>query len=156
MTNTTTRDVSECLRETGELTIEIPALRRPTLEEIQSQYPWVTSIERDTSPEEPVTFILTTVLADAEDFIGGAEYARRLAKRPAVLLGLQHRDWFLAHQHEFSAYKELLGKISIDFPGIVLRKGGARNVACVHHRTSSYGWLGSGVKSDARVAVARQ
>ena len=52
-------------RETRELTIQIPALPRPTLEELREQFPWIREkdgIERDTSPTHAVTFRLGTVL----------------------------------------------------------------------------------------------
>jgi len=37
-----------------------------------------------------------------------------------ALLGLQHRDWLIEHQDEFPELKPFLGKIYIDFPGIVV------------------------------------
>ena len=52
----------EFFRETGELTLQIPALARPTLADLQARFAWIRSIERDTSPSAAVTFALGTVL----------------------------------------------------------------------------------------------
>ena len=38
------------LRNTAELVIRIPALKRPTLAQLQAKYSWIKKIERDTSP----------------------------------------------------------------------------------------------------------
>ena len=63
------------LRNTGELTICIPARKRPTLQQLQAKWPWIKKIERDTSPEGPVVFNLAMVLRDAaEGSINGPEY----------------------------------------------------------------------------------
>ncbi|MBI2604348.1 MAG: hypothetical protein HYW56_02280, partial [Candidatus Harrisonbacteria bacterium] len=83
------------LRNTGELTIRVPALLRPTLNELKTKYPAVgiVSIERDTSPTGEVTMNLATVLRsdemDKEQYINGEEYERRLASRLDDLLGFQ-------------------------------------------------------------------
>ncbi|MBI4086185.1 MAG: hypothetical protein HY433_03030 [Candidatus Liptonbacteria bacterium] len=76
--------VGDFFRETGELTIQIPALARPTLAELREKYSWIreeNGIERDTSPTEAVTLKLGTVLRPDEERINGAEYERRLAPR---------------------------------------------------------------------------
>ncbi len=117
------------LREAGELTIEIPVLPRPTLAEIQTRWPWVSRIERDTSPTSPVTLRLATVLMPEEREIDSVTYERRLIPHQDSLLGLQHRDWLIAHQDEVpeparTAVKALLGKVYIDFPGLVVVHGG--------------------------------
>src|SRR3989344_6903449 len=41
-----------CLHLTGELTIQIPALSRPTLSQLQTKYSWIKEIESDDSPTE--------------------------------------------------------------------------------------------------------
>jgi len=152
----------EVLRDNGELTINIPALPRPTLSELQAQFPWIRSIERDTSPETPVTLTLVTVLKPGEKPIDGKEYERRLAPQQDVLLGFQHRQWFLAHQDEYPALKALLGKVYyIDFPGIAVRDvGGFRVVPYCFQGgkrwDGDWSWLDAGFLGFGRVAVARK
>src|SRR5947209_16460590 len=109
------------VREISEVAVKIPALQRPTLNELQAKYPWVHSIERDTSPEDPLIMVLGTVFRENEGArMGGAEYECRLHARENLLLGFQHRYWLLEHQAEFPALMPLRGKITIDFPGIVV------------------------------------
>ncbi len=52
------------LRETGELTLAIPALPHPELGDLRERFPLlrIKRIERDTSPTEPVTLKLSTGL----------------------------------------------------------------------------------------------
>lgn len=149
------------LRNTGEFTITLPALPRPSLNELRKQYPGITSIERDTSPETPVTLNLATVLKRGERSIGGTEYERRLGPKQNVLLGFQHWQWLLAHQDEFPALKALLGKVYIDFPGIVVRDGEGDRVVpyCGQDDTrwrGSWDWLGSSFRDRGRVAAVRE
>lgn len=151
------------LRGTDELTIEIPALKRPSLDELQTQYLclWIKSIERDTSPETPVTLTLATVLKPTEKSIGGTKYERRLAPIQDVLLGFQHRQWLIAHQDEYPALKALLEKVYIDFPGIVVRSGdGNRSVPYCNRDgrrwRDSWDWLDLSFCDRGRVAVARR
>jgi len=153
--------IADQIRETGELTIEIPALPRPTLKEIQKKYSWIRSIERDTSPERPVTLKLATVLCpDQTGSISGTEYERRIAPSLDVALGYQHWQWLLEHQNAHPAFMALLGKLYIDFPGIiVVCKDGNRNVPvcgqCGTHWDDDWSWLGEGMfGSDGRVAIA--
>lgn len=147
-------------RETGELTIQIPALPRPTLKDIQKKYPWVKSIERDTSPEGPVTLQLATVLRPGENVIGGTEYERRLAPSQDVSLGYQQWQWLLEHQDEYPVFMALLGKVYIDFPGIVVvHEGGDRGVPycgqyCTRWR-DGWHWLNRFFLFD-RIAVANK
>lgn len=147
------------LRDTGELTINLPALPRPTLDELQKQYSWITSIERDTSPESPVTLTLATVLKPGERYIDSTEYERRLAPKPDVLLGFQHQQWLLTRQDEFPALKPLLGKIYIDFSGIVVRSvDGDRYAPCCRQGCERWfgywSWFDDEFYDDGRVAVA--
>lgn len=146
-------------REAGELVIEIPALPRPTLAEIQAKYPRVRSIDRDTSPETSVTLKLATVLSPNEKEVGGKEYERRLGPTPDALLGYQHWQWLLEHQDEHLAFMAFLGKVYIDFPGIVVVSGdGGRSVPCCDcggaRWDDGWTWLDDGFKSGGRMAVA--
>lgn len=150
------------LRDASEFTIEIPALPRPSLEELRKQYPcWVKSIERDTSPEIPVTLTLATVLRPGEKPIDGTEYERRLAPKWNTLLGIQHWQWLLAHQDEYPSLKPILGKIHIDFPGIVVRDGADnRRIPCCSQSGARWlgywSWLGLSFRDCGRVAVVRE
>ncbi len=105
-----------------ELTIQIPALPRPTLAELQAKFPGlgIKSIERDTSPVEAVTLKLATVLRTNEESVGGANYERRIAPKLDIILGFQQAMWLVGHQDEFPAFMALLGKIYIDFSGLVV------------------------------------
>lgn len=143
------------------LTIEIPALPRPTLSDVQKKYPWVKKIEKDVSLEELVVLELATVLPGGEDDINGEEYEKRLAVLGDRLLGYQHREWLLEHQDEFPALKPLLGKIYIDFPGIiVVSVGGDRDypyaIQIGDRWDDFWDWIGRGFCSSGRVAVSRK
>ena len=150
------------LRTTNELVIEIPALPRPTLGELQAKYGWIKKIERDTSPTGPVTLVLGTVLPEGEtNSIDGAEYERRLAPKQDVLLGFQHRQWLLEHQAEFPGLMTLLGKVYIDFPGlVVVLDDGGRDVPYANRGGRRWGgdwdWLYDFFGSSGRVAVSRK
>jgi len=153
----------ETLRDTGELTIEIPALPRPTLEELQAQDAQgsngTKSIERDTSPVTPVTLTLKTFVLPPYG-IEGDGYERRLKPYQDVLLGFQHQQWLLAHLDEYPALKEHLGKVYIDFPGIVVRSNnGSCYVPCISRRgymqNRNWSWFDLGFLKNGRVAVAR-
>jgi hypothetical protein len=150
------------LRETGELAIEFPPLRRPTFTEIRKKYPWVISIERDTTNEGPVTLSLATVLQLEEraSSISGVEYENRLASTLDVSLGYQHLRWLLNHQYKYPDFKALLGKVYIDFPGIVvLDADGSRRIPYCSRTDvpwrARWHWLGVGFHSGGRVAVVR-
>ena len=78
-------------RLTGEASMRVPALTRPTFEELQERFPWIKAIEHDISPEESVNFTLATVLRESEVRIGGEVLLVRLASIPRrLLLGYQH------------------------------------------------------------------
>lgn len=119
-------DSLESLRFLESLTIPIPALPRPTLGELQSRYGWIRNIERDDSSEGPVTLRLVTVLKPKETSINGPTYGERLEplKGKGQLFGFQHQQWLLEHQNKFLDLMALLGKVYIDFPGIVVVRGG--------------------------------
>src|SRR3989338_3685971 len=69
---------ADFFRETGELTIQTPALPRPTLKALQAKFSWVRSIERDISPGAAVTLRLGPVLCSGENRVTGPEYERWL------------------------------------------------------------------------------
>ena len=147
------------LRETGELSIEIPALPRPTLEELQAKHSWIKKIERDVSPTGPVTLTLATVFDVNANGINGKEYERRLSGNLSRLLGYQQREWLMEHQKEHPAFMALLGKIYIDFPGIVVVAGlGSRCVPSGHQSGGRWdahlSWLSNGFDRAGRVAVS--
>gem|GEM_PF-2012653 len=152
------------LRNTGELTIRIPVLKRPTLAELQAKYPGIgiASIERDCSPMEKVTMNLATVLRIGETAaINGAEYERRLASCLNDSLGFQQLEWLVEHQDEFPVFMALLGKIYVDGPGIVvtdangsrrspyLSEGGRRWKLRWH-------WIGYDFSGGGRIASSRK
>src|SRR3989344_1711564 len=125
--------VGDFFHETGELTIQIPALPRPTLEELQAKFNWVKSIERDTSTTEATTLKLGTVIRTDETSINGKEYELRLAPKLNVLLGYQHTTWLVENQDKSPELMVLLGKIYIDFPGlVVVGSYGSRSIPCLN------------------------
>ena len=143
--------------ETGELVLRLPALARPTLGALRSNFDWIKKIEGDGSPTEVTTLRLGTLLRANEDSIDGQEYERRRVSLPT--LGYQHAVWLVAHQDEFPALMALLGKVYIDFPGlVVVNVDGNRNFACLIRGGGRWGlgwdWAGSSLSSDGRVAVS--
>ncbi|TSC75860.1 MAG: hypothetical protein G01um101430_30 [Parcubacteria group bacterium Gr01-1014_30] len=154
--------VAETLILTDELTLQIPALPCPTFEDLREKYPWIREeegIERDTSPTEAVTFHLGTVIREGEHYINGAEYERRLQPKQDILHGYQQANWLVEHQDEHPAFVALLGKVYIDFPGIVVvNSDSGRCVACLDQGGRRWclhwGWLGRGVDRRGRIAVS--
>lgn len=148
------------LRNTAELVIRIPALKRPTLAQLQAKYSWIKKIERDTSPEGPVTLNLATILRDAaEGSVNGPEYERRIAASLSRLLGYQQLAWLIEHQDEYPIFMALLGKIYIDFSGLVVVRGGGRRLVPFGYRGGArwgahWRWLGSNFDQRGRVAVS--
>ncbi len=152
-------------RTTHELSIHIPALPAMSLQEIQAwsneRFSWVKSIERDSAPTEAVTLTLVTVLREGEDRIPGKEYERRIAPHQDLILGIQQAIWLEEHQDEFPEFMALLGKIYIDFSGmVVVDGGGSRHVFCLGQGGGrwyvGYGWLGRGFGRLGRVASSRK
>ena len=151
--------VQEFLRFPEELSIQIPALPRPTLNELQAKYNWIKFIKCDDSPEESVTLRLTIVLKSKENRIDGATYERRLVPLKGQLLGFQHQQWLLEHQNEFPEFMAFLGKVYVDFPGIVVVSGdGRRFYPCLDQggqRWDGYWrWISLGFGGTGRVAVS--
>lgn len=165
---TTIKQDRDCFRLTDdEVVIEMPALKRPTLEQVQADWPAVKSIERDDSTEEAVTLRLSTVLKSTESRIDGKTYERRLMtlRTGGKLLGFQHRKWLLENQDKIAdpkvraALKALLGKVYIDFSGIiVVYEAGNRYVPYVgsdgRRWFGRWDWLGSGFIGSGRIAVS--
>ncbi len=144
-------------RKMEDVAIQIPALPRPTIAEIQAKFSWIKSIERDNSPTEAVTLSLGTVLRPDEGSVGGVEYERRIISLPT--LGYQQAVWLVDHQDEFPEFMALLGKVYIDFPGlVVVRENGDRDVPYLDQGGKRWylhwDWLGHGQRSDGRVAVS--
>ena len=151
------RGTSDHFRLTGEVEIRIPALPRPSLKELQERAPWIEAIERDTSPEKPITLTLATVICENEVRIGGEILMLRHASIPRELLGFQHLRWLLDHKAECSEFAALLGKVYVDFPGIiVLCASGIRHFVCCRmggrHRLSCWCRYDCGFNEDGRVA----
>ena len=149
-------------RETGEVSILIPALPRPTLAELQAKFPWIKSIEADTSPTEAVTLKFATVLRPEEtNAINGAEYERRLTpKFDGTILGYQQAIWLVEHQNEFPELKPFLGKIYIDFTAlIVVGADGGRFYPCLLQDDERWDldwyWLDDDFASHGRVAAGK-
>ena len=150
---------------TNELAIEMPALKRPTFKELRKRYS-IRSIEYDYSTEDPVVMRLATVLLPGEASIDGEEYERRLITKPGTVLGYQHEEWVVEHQDEYPALMAFLGKIYIDFSGIVVvDRRGIRSILSCGQRDSRWvgRWLlinGGGPYAKfyktGRVAVAEQ
>lgn len=139
--------------------IRIPALPRPTLEELREKFPWVTRIESDTSPIDEVTFVLGTVLRPKEGFIDGAEYKRRRVLLLGRMFGYQQFVWFVDHQDEHPAFKALIGLVYIDGPGIVVvHADGGRLFSCLREFGRrwylDWRWAEGGLRRGGRVAVS--
>jgi hypothetical protein len=146
-------------RETGELTLQIPAQARPTLEQLKSKWSWIESIERDTSPIEAVTLKLGTILLGNEKSVNGQKYEERIAPKLDIILGFQQAVWLVEHQDEFPEFMALLGKVYIDFTGlIVVYSNGDRDYPYLiqHGKRWCLGWrwVGGGFRSSGRIAFS--
>ena len=151
--------MGDFFRLTSELTIQIPALPRPTLEELQAKFNWVKSIERDTSTTEATTLKLGTVLRTDETSINGKEYELRLAPKLNVLFGYQHATWLVENQDKSPELMVLLGKIYIDFPGlVVVGSYGSRSIPCLNDGDrrweQNWHWVGNDLNQNGRVAAS--
>ncbi|MEK7193364.1 MAG: hypothetical protein AAB652_01085 [Patescibacteria group bacterium] len=151
--------IGDFFRETDELTLQIPALPRPTLWELQAKFSWIKSIERDTSPIEVTTLALATVLRPDENRINGTEYECRIASKLDLCLGYQQAVWLVEHQDEFPDFMALLGKIYIDFSGlVVVNENGYRFVPCLSQGSTQWYlrwyWLGTHLDRRGRLAIS--
>jgi hypothetical protein len=147
----------EFWRALENISIPIPALKRPTLWDLRKQFPWIEKIEGDSSPTEAVTLRLGTVLRTDENRIGGEEYKRRLGLRSGTFHGYQQAVWLVEHQDEHPAFMALLGKVYIDFPGLVVVDGvGDRYCPCLFQDGSRWypywDWIGVDFGSGGRLA----
>jgi hypothetical protein len=153
---------SRCaLNQTKTFSIALPALRRFTLKDIQNDFPWIRAIERDTSPEESVALVLSTVLGPDETRIRGNEYELRLVPQRDALLGYQHCLWLRDNQQSFPALYELFGQFCIDFPGtVVVHDRGGPDIPYLAQDgidwDISWYWNGWGFSTDDLVAIAKK
>ncbi len=153
-----------------EIVFMMPELKRPTCKEIESNFGAFKSFE-DNSTEEAVMFWLATVLESNKSSIDGGTYEYRIRKLQmnGSLLGFQHRRWFLenwdnakAIPNAFvrAALKVLSGKVSIDFPGlIVMANYGERNIPSVYGGKrwhGSWSWIYGGFYRNERIAVSNK
>ncbi len=154
--------VGDFFRETGEFMIQILALPRPTPKQLREKFSWIhkeNAIERDTSFIGAVTLKLGTVLRPAEKPIDGIEYERRIASKLDICLGYQHAVWLVEHQDEFPEFKILLGKIYIDFVGlVVVGADGDRNFPYLSQNGErwylDWDWIEHDLNRDGRIAVS--
>jgi hypothetical protein len=152
--------IGDDFRQMEKIAIQIPALSRPTIEELQAQYSWIKSIERDNSPTEAVKLSLATVLrSDETESISGVEYERRLIGKLDLILGYQQAKWLVEHQDGFPDFMALLGKIYIDFSGlIVVNVDGLRYFPYLSQSVKRWylhwDWFSSDFNPNVRVAVS--
>ena len=110
---------NEFLRESREMVpIRIPALRRPMIEELQSEFPWIKKIKYDDSPICAVKFSLAhSTPANNESVL--EDYL--LGSRNNELLGYQHAVWLVKNQEPLVGFTALLEEVSfIEFPGLLV------------------------------------
>lgn len=153
------RFLAEYFRETGEVTIQIPALPRPTLKDLKAKYPWIDRIENDTSPIVPVTLTLGTVLRPDEERINGSEYEQRRAPLTGRIHGYQQLVWLVENQDQHPVFKAVLGQIYIDGPGIiVVHADGGRYFPCLGGHGERWGfcwyWTEYDLDRYGRIAVS--
>lgn len=136
----------------------IPALKKPTLKQLQKKYDWIQSIEKDDSTEKAVTLELQQPVKIG--WVSGAEY-EKLAKD--ANLGFQHMEWLIAHQDEFPELIALAESDNfwyITFPAlVVVGRGGRRDVPYCSRLGSRWGdywiWLDHKFDSSGRIACGQ-
>src|SRR3990167_7564614 len=145
------------------MTLLIPQLKKPTLKELKKTYPWIKSIESDTSPTQQVSLEILNLVRGGEKHIPCEEYTKRREGLP--LLGYQQAAWLVQHQDddgpEFEAFRDLRWTVYIDFPAtVVVSADGDRGFAYLdEHGVRWYlDWRGVGddLRQDGRVASARK
>ena len=161
----------DCFRLMDEaVVIEIPALKRPTLAEVQASWSHIKKIERDDSLEGPVTLRLATVRKSTEPSVDGPTYERRTQKLrdEGKLFGFQQRQWLIANQDNEKAIPDpkvrvalnaLIGQVYVDFSGLIVVD--ADDDRCIPCASISgrrwYGFwhsIGSSFYSCGRIAVS--
>lgn len=143
-------------RTLEDLHIRIPALKRPTLCDLRKRFDWIKKIESDASPTYALTLQIGTVLRSDEDSVVGMEYERRCGLREGWL-GYQQAVWLVDHQDEFPILMAILGKVYVDFPGlVVVRADGDHKFPCLKRNGGRWylywDWAGGGLGRDGRVA----
>jgi hypothetical protein len=112
---------NDFFRETNDLTIEIPALPRPTLDELRARgrFHRIESLY-DISPTDKVTLVLGTVFnVDEKSTINSKEFRFRIAAMSNINLGLQQATWLVENQDKFPELMALVEKVYIvDFLGL--------------------------------------
>src|SRR3990167_6080873 len=108
------------------MTLLIPQLKKPTLKELKKTYPWIKSIESDTSPTQQVSLEILNLVRGGEKHIPCEEYAKRREGLP--LLGYQQAAWLVQHQDEpeLAEFKALCEMVCIDFPALTVVNAGGR------------------------------
>ncbi|MFA6352825.1 MAG: hypothetical protein WCW90_01095 [Candidatus Paceibacterota bacterium] len=152
-------NVGDFFRKTGELTINIPALPRPTYAQLQKKFSWIKGVESNASPTDAVTLSLGTVLRPGEGIINGVEYERRWISFTGRFLGYQHLRWLVDHQDEFPALMALLDQIYIDGPGlVVVSRGKDRGYPCLIQADRrwdlDWSWTSDNLGQSGRLAVS--
>lgn len=105
-------------RDTGELVVQIPALQRPTLEELRKECKEdFQCIKHDISPTKPIVFRLGTVLQSSESSIGTIECQRRVALQPNII-GRQQLKWLFENKDKLTGFKYLMTQIYIEGHGL--------------------------------------
>lgn len=118
----------DCFRLMDEaVVIEIPALKRPTLAEVQASWSHIKKIERDDSLEGPVTLRLATVRKSTEPSVDGPTYERRTQKLrdEGKLFGFQHHRWLAANRNlspepTRGEFADFIWNAYVDFSGIIV------------------------------------
>lgn len=146
----------EFWRTLEDLQIRIPALKQPTLGDLRQQFDWIKKIESDASPTDALTLQLGTVLLSDENSIVGTEYERRCGLRQGWL-GFQQAIWLVNNQDKFPALMAFLGKVYINFPGlVVVDASGERIFPCLimigERWYLDWSWTGYDLNRDGRVA----
>src|SRR3990167_3659558 len=150
------------------MTLLIPQLKKPTLKELKKTYPWIKSIESDTSPTQQVSLEILNLVRGGEKHIPCEEYTKRREGLP--LLGYQQATWLVQHQDdpELAKFKALCWKFCfyIDFHAlIVVSAGGYRRFAylyelggrwCLHWYRVDHGLYRFGRVASARKQEARK
>ncbi|MDP2629590.1 MAG: hypothetical protein Q8P45_02725 [Candidatus Harrisonbacteria bacterium] len=113
----------------GSREIIVPALPRPTLRQIQEDFPFVKDILSDDSPQGPLTVRLFSLFDGQNDEeMSGAQYEFLLRPHRGKLLGFQHAAWLARNRKHFPELEKLLLQVSVDFAGIRLSAFGEPRV----------------------------